>query len=139
MKALLALILLFNIASVNAAEQSPFIVETHASFKDAIAKVKQAVGGHNFHVVRERDLSVNGVKIHAIWFCNFAMLNKVIQTQKQVGYMLPFRITVVERDNKISISANNPDMSMKHIKSGLGSICDDIATAYQAILDEASL
>jgi len=139
MKALLALLLLFHIATVNAADPSSFFVETNASFQDAIAKVKQAVGGHNFHVVRERDLSVNGIKIHAIWFCNFAMLNKAIQTQKKVGYMLPFRITVMERGNKISISANNPDKSMKHFKAELGSICSDVAAAYQAILDEASL
>jgi len=139
MKSLLALILLFNFTPVNASQPSSFVVNTHTGFEGAINRVKQAVVNHNFRVVRERDMSVNGIKVHAIWFCNFEMLNKVIRTQKKVGYLLPFRITVVEYNHKISISTENPDNSMKFVKSRLGPICKDITAAYKAILDEVSL
>ena len=67
------------------------------------------------------------------------MLNKAIHMHKQVGYLLPFRVTVMERDNKISISIEDPDKSMIPVKAELGPMCDDITAAYQDILDEVSL
>jgi len=139
MKVLLAFVLVFNMASAYAAAPSSFVVDAHCSFKNAIKHVKQAAVANNFRLVRERDMSIKGVKIHAIWFCNFALLNKAIHRNKKVGYLLPFRVTVVERNGKISVSSVNPDKSMEFVKSKLGNICDVITASYKAILEEASL
>ena len=139
MKPILAILLIFYLACANAAELTAFVVDTHGSFSQAIDRVKQAVQDHNFRVVREADLSVKGVKVHAIWFCNFALLNTAIQTQKEVGYLLPFRVTVVEHDHQVSISAQNPDLSLTPASSQLGVLCQHMTAAYKAILEEVSL
>ena len=139
MKMLLAFMLAFNIASANAAQPSSFVVDAHCSFAETIKHVRLAAINNNFRIVRERDMSVNGVKIHAIWFCNFAFLNKAVLKHKQVGYLLPFRVTVVEHNGKISVSAANPDRSMELVKSKLGNLCDTITAEYKAILEESTL
>lgn len=140
MKILLAgILLLLNIASVNAAQPSTFVVNADSSFKQAIQHVKEAVVDHNFRVVRERDLSVKGTRIHAIWFCNFEFLNKAIHLHKRIGYMLPFRITVIERNGKITVLAGDPNKSLKLVNSKIGGICNTITAAYKDILEEVSL
>jgi cytochrome c oxidase cbb3-type subunit 3 len=139
MKIVLAFLLAINMTSVYASEPGAFVVETNNDFAKAIKQTKQAVTDNNFRIVRETDLSVNGFKIHAIWFCNFKVLNDAIHKQKNVGYMLPFRITVMEHNGKTTISTTNPDNSSKLFNSDLGSMFDEITQSYKTILDEASL
>jgi cytochrome c oxidase cbb3-type subunit 3 len=139
MKTLLAVILILNIASVNAAQPTTLVVNANCNFEQTIQHVKQAAVDHNFRIVRERDLSVQGVRVYAIWFCNFELLNQAVHKHKKIGYMLPFRVTVVEHNGKISVSAANPDKSMKLVKSKFGNICNVVTAAYKAILEEASL
>lgn len=139
MKIVIGIILACHIAAANAAQPTSFVVDSQFSFAATVNNVKQAAMSNNFRVVREQDLSVKGVKVHAIWFCNFEVLNKAIHKHKQVGYLLPFRVTVVEHNGKVSVSSSNPDRSMKLIRSKLGNLCDVIRASYKTILAEASL
>lgn len=122
-------------------------VESSYDLKTTIENVKRAVGANNFVFIREQPLNAGLVedgredpKQHIVYFCNFGLLNHALATDPRVGLFLPCRITIVERDGKVSLMAANPKrLSRIFNNSELNEMCDQVARMYVTVMEEAAL
>jgi cytochrome c oxidase cbb3-type subunit 3 len=121
--------------------ESPYGVE------ETVAAVKRAAVGKNFRLIRVQKLNQGLVeagkenpKQVIVYFCNFQMLNNALAIDPRVGLFLPCRVTVAERDGKVSVYAINPKrLSYLFNNSELNTMCDDMYNTYVSILEEATL
>lgn len=121
--------------------------ESEENMEVTLAALKRAAVGANFRVIREQTLDYGFVKKEnenqkkrILYFCNFNMLNKALAIDPRVGLFLPCRVTLIERDNKVSMITVNPAaMSRKFNNAELDKICEQMSALYQEILEEAAL
>lgn len=121
--------------------------ESEENLEVTLAALKRAAVGANFRVIREQTLDYGFVKKEdednkkrILYFCNFNMLNKALAIDPRVGLFLPCRVTLIERDNKVSMITVNPAaMSKKFNNAELDKICEQMSALYREILEEASL
>ena len=129
------------------AEQAVFSVESPYDLQTTIDNVKRAATSNNFVFIREQTLD-SGIapegkenpKQHIVYFCNFGLLNQALATDPRVGLFLPCRITIVEREGKVTMMTINPKRMSKIFNNAeLNEMCDQMTKQYQAIMEEASL
>jgi len=128
-------------------DEATIVMESPYDLKTTIENVKRAVSASNFAFIREQPLNTGLVaegsedpKQHIVYFCNFGLLNQALATDPRVGLFLPCRITVVEKNGKVSIMAINPKR-LAHIynNSELDEMCDRLTKMYIAAMEEAVL
>jgi len=121
--------------------ESPYDMQT------TINNVKRAATGKNFRIIRVQSLnqgfvkeSSENIKQTIIYFCNFQLLNQALAVDPRAGLFLPCRVTVVEQNGKVEVSAINPKY-MAHIfnNAELNKLCADMDAMYQEIIEESTL
>ncbi len=143
---------LFAIASTFAGwqaanqQQTPIIlkVESPYGLEETIDNLRQAVAARNFRLIREQSLSEGFLadadpRQHIIYFCNFSVAYESLQQDKQIGFLLPCRLTVGEEDGRVFISAINPQAVEKFANTKVTAVCDNIGDGYLGIMEEATL
>ena len=73
-------------------------------------------------------------------FCNFGFLFKALALDPRVGMFLPCRVTIVEKDGKVSVMAINPlRLSRLFNNDELDEACKHMHEVYVNILEDAVL
>jgi cytochrome c oxidase cbb3-type subunit 3 len=124
-----------------------FVVESSYDLATTIENVKRAATSNNFVFIREQTLDAGiapegkeNPRQHIVYFCNFGMLNQALAMDPRVGLFLPCRITIVEREGKVSMMTVNPKrLSAIFNNTELNEMCDQMTKQYLAIMEEAAL
>jgi cytochrome c oxidase cbb3-type subunit 3 len=128
--------------------EKPIILrESPYDLKTTVENVKQAITTHNFFFGREQPLEYglttpDKADPHQVvlYFCNIGLLNKALSVDPRVGLFLPCRITVVERQGKVSLMSVNPEvLSNLFNNSELNELCKQMRRSYIDIMEEATL
>ena len=128
--------------------EKPIILrESPYDLKTTVENVKQAITTHNFFFGREQPLEYglttpDKADPHQVvlYFCNIGLLNKALSVDPRVGLFLPCRITVVERQGKVSLMSVNPEvLSNLFNNSELNELCKQMRQSYIDIMEEATL
>jgi cytochrome c oxidase cbb3-type subunit 3 len=129
--------------------KEPRIIAAESSYSldETVENLKDALVSQNFILIRtdtlehglvpEGEEDPNEVIVH---FCNFSFLFDALTIDPRVGMFLPCRITVVERDGKVMVSAINP-LYLSHLfnNAELDDYCHKMHDLYSAIIEEATL
>ncbi len=123
------------------------VSESPYDLHETVTRVKRAVEGHNFRLIREQFLEQGLMppgqeERHQImvYFCNFQFLYEAMAIDPRVGLFLPCRITVLEQDGKVLVMSVDPrGLSALFNNSELNEACRQMHEAYQAIIEEATL
>ncbi len=121
--------------------------ESSYSLEETIENMKQAALGHNFRYIREQTLNQGFVdkeqenkEQYLIYFCNFAFLNQVLSVDPRIGMFLPFRATILKKDDTVQVMTVNPNylcslFNNSELKQG----CMFMSEQYDAMLEESTL
>jgi cytochrome c oxidase cbb3-type subunit 3 len=119
------------------------VMESPYSFEVTVNNLRDAISGNNFLMIREQawdfGLESGDTSTHEtiLYFCNFDMVNKAIKLDQRVGQLLPFRITVAERDDSVWVMAINPETFMQMSdKLRLGDFQKYAASMYRQVIEE---
>lgn len=121
--------------------------ESSYSLEETIENLKQAIADQNFTLIRTEYLEHGLVKQGdenkkqiIIHFCNFDFLFKALAIDPRVGMFLPCRITAIEKDGKVFLSAINPKRLSKLFNNHeLDKSCNEMFEVYNALLEDATL
>lgn len=137
-----------KLPSLDKESVSPVLVlESSYDLKTTVENVKAAAIAANYRIIRVQELDKGLVKEGkespkevVIYFCNFGLLNNMLALDPRVGIFLPCRVTVVEREGKVSVMSINPrHMSALYNNAELDKACDEMTAIYETILEEATL
>ncbi len=131
----------------NSVEPHTIMVESPYDLEETIENLKQAITDQNFTLIRtdylEHGLVEEGKenkKQVVLHFCNFGFLFEALSIDPRVGMFLPCRITVVEKDGKVQLSAINPKrLSQLFNNHELDASCDEMYEVYSSLLEDATL
>ena len=136
-------------SSLNKSDAEPYVlsVESPYDMEETLENLKQAITDQNYTLIRteyfERGLVEPGTenkKQMILHFCNFGFLFKALAIDPRVGMFLPCRITVMEKDGKVRLSAINPRRLSKLFNNHeLDKSCDDMYEVYNTLLEDATL
>ncbi|NOQ80134.1 MAG: DUF302 domain-containing protein, partial [Gammaproteobacteria bacterium] len=77
---------------------------------------------------------------YLIYFCNFTFLNEALAVDPRIGMFLPFRATVVKKDDSVLVMTVNPDYLCSLFNNNeLKQKCEYMSEKYEAILEESTL
>lgn len=121
--------------------------ESNYSLEETVENIQNALVNQNFILIRidtlEHGLVPEGeenAKQVILHFCNFSFLFDALTVDPRVGMFLPCRITVVERDGKVTVSAINPRyLSQLFNNDELDEYCSRMHGLYSTIIEEATL
>jgi len=128
--------------------ESPVItVDSPYSLDETIENLKQAIADQNFTLIRTEYLEHGLVKKGdenkkqiILHFCNFGFLFEALAIDPRVGMFLPCRITVIEKNGKVTLSAINPKRLSKLFNNHeLDKSCNEMYEVYNALLEDATL
>lgn len=134
-------------ASVPDPGRAVLTVDSPYDLQTTIENVKKAAASNNYLLIREQPLTAGLLpegkedpKQYIVYFCNFDFLNQALATDPRVGLFLPCRITIVERNGKVSLMTVNPKRLSKIFNnSELNEMCEQMTRQYLAIMEEATL
>ena len=121
--------------------------ESSYSLSETIENIKQAAVGYNFRYIREQTLDKGFVAEgqenpdeYLIYFCNFTFLNQALSVDPRIGMFLPFRATILKKEDMVYVMTVNPDylcslFNNDELKQG----CEFMSEKYQAMLEESTL
>ena len=118
------------------------------SYENAISKVTEALKEEGFGVLTEIDvkstlkkkLNVDFRKYVILGACNPPYAHRTLQTDLDVGLLLPCNVIVYETDDKKAyVSALNPMSALEFIKSEeLGKIAKEVSGKLKRVIDKVS-
>ncbi|MCW8931818.1 MAG: c-type cytochrome [Gammaproteobacteria bacterium] len=123
------------------------VFESSYPIEETIENIKQAALGYNFRYIREQTLNQGFVdkadesnEEYLIYFCNFTFLNQALSVDPRIGMFLPFRATIVKKDDTVMVMTVNPDylcslFNNDELKQG----CEFMSEKYEAMLEESTL
>jgi len=117
------------------------------NMEETLENLKQAITDQNFTLIRteylERGLVKAGTenkKQVILHFCNFKFLFKALAIDPRVGMFLPCRVTLIEKDGVVTLSAINPKRLAKLFNNHeLNTYCDEMYDVYNTLLEDATL
>lgn len=121
--------------------------ESSYSLEETIENIKQAALGYNFRYIREQTLDRGFVEEgqesddeYLIYFCNFTFLNQVLSVDPRIGMFLPFRATILKKEESVFVMSVNPEylcslFNNDELKQG----CEFMSEKYEAMLEESTL
>ena len=127
--------------------ETPYIsYESPNSLEETITNVIKAAVGKNFRIIREQYLNEGLVKEGKenkkqmmVYFCNFDFLNRALAIDPRVGLFLPCRLTVTEKNGKVTVSSINPlYMSSFFNNEELDKLCEEMHQVYTDIIEEST-
>ncbi|MBI2618090.1 DUF302 domain-containing protein [Candidatus Kaiserbacteria bacterium] len=95
------------------------------SFKEAVLKVKEALGTEGFGVLTEIDVKATMKKKLGVDYDNYVILgacnpefaHKALQEEKEIGLLLPCNVIVYEDNSNVHVSAILPSAAMSMVKN----------------------
>ena len=115
------------------------------TFEDAVPKVTEALKSEGFGVLTEIDvkdtlknkLDVDFRKYRILGACNPPFAHKALQTESNVGLLLPCNVVVQETEpGSIEVSAIDPAAAMKAIENAeLATLATEVKEKLQKVLD----
>lgn len=138
-----------NTASEEITEEEPAVIikESPYTVEETVNNLTNAVSSMNFRLIRVQNLD-SGLaeekeedkKQVIIYSCNFNILNEALKLDPRVGLFLPCRVTVSKQGDKVLVMYANPKrMNEIYNNSELDSMCTDMKTVYEDMIDEALL
>lgn len=119
------------------------VMESPYSFEGTVNNLRDVISGSNFLMIREQawdyglESGDSNSRETILYFCNFDMVNRAIKLDRRVGQLLPFRITVVERGDRVWAMAINPETLMQMSDTPrLGSFHTNAASMYRQLIEE---
>lgn len=128
-------------------EPAVLVAESPYDLETTVENVKRAAVGQNFRIIRVQYLE-DGLRPPGrvdkrqviVYFCNFKFLYDALVVDPRVGLFLPCRITVVEREGKVTAMSINPKrLAALYNNEELDRACQEMHDIYAAILEEATL
>jgi uncharacterized protein (DUF302 family) len=129
-------------------EEYAFSTVLDTSYEDAVSKVTDALKEEGFGVLTEIDvkstlkkkLNVDFRKYVILGACNPPFAHRTLQTDLDVGLLLPCNVIVYETDDKKAyISALNPVSALEVIKSEeLRNIAEEVSEKLKRVLDKVA-
>jgi uncharacterized protein (DUF302 family) len=117
----------------------------NSSFDDTISKVIAELGKEGFGILSEIDvketlkkkLDVEFRRYRILGACNPPLAYKALQTEENIGVMLPCNVIVQERlDGKVQVSAINPMESMKSVGNPkLNDVAQEVSSRLQKVIN----
>ncbi len=129
-------------------DEPPVItVDSPYGLEETIENLKQAITDQNYTLIRtdflEHGLVEEGKenkKQVVLHFCNFGFLFEALAIDPRVGMFLPCRVTIMEKDGKVSISTINPRRLSKLFNNHeLDESCVEMYEVYSSLLEDATL
>lgn len=140
------------VVAVQAAEMQPdnkmsapavLVMESPYNFEETVNNLRDAIGNSNFRMIREQpwDYGLESDATHShdviLYFCNFDMVNSAIRLDQRVGQLLPFRVTIMEQDDRVLVMAIKPETFMQVMDNPrLGRFRTRVASMYREIIEE---
>lgn len=119
------------------------VMESPYSFEETVDNLRDAIGDNNFRMIREQpwDYGLESGDRHAhdtiLYFCNFNIVNSAIKQDQRVGQLLPFRVTVMEQDDRVLVMAISPEALVQVMDNPrLGHFRTRVAAMYREIIEE---
>jgi uncharacterized protein (DUF302 family) len=120
----------------------------NTSYEDAISKVREALKEEGFGVLTEIDvketlkkkLGVDFRKYVILGACNPPYAHRTLQTDLDVGLLLPCNVIVYETDDqKAYVSAINPVSALQVIKNReLRKIAEEVSEKLKRVVDKVA-
>jgi len=127
----------------NVSTPAVLVMESPYSFEGTVNNLRDAISGSNFLMIREQawdyglESGDTNTRETVLYFCNFDMVNSGIKLDRRVGQLLPFRITVAERGDRVWAMAINPETLMQMSDNPrLGGFRTHAASMYRQIIEE---
>jgi cytochrome c oxidase cbb3-type subunit 3 len=128
-------------------EEAVISVDSPYTLDETVENVKAAITDQNFTLIRTDYLDHGLVeegkenkKQVVLHFCNFGFLFDALTLDPRVGMFLPCRVTVVEKEGKVSVMTINPlRLSKLFNNNELDEACKHMHEVYVAILEDAVL
>ena len=114
------------------------------SFDDTISKVTEELKKEGFGVLTEIDvketlkkkLDVDFRKYKILGACNPPFAHKALQTEENIGVLLPCNVIVQEKESGVQISVVNPMESMQAVNNpALGDVASQVSSKLQKVLE----
>lgn len=115
------------------------------SFDETLAKVVEELKKEGFGVLTEIDvketlkkkLQVDFRRYKILGACNPAFAYKALQTEENLGVLLPCNVVVQEKDDHtIQVSVVNPMESMEAVKNELlGEVASEVSAKLKRVLE----
>jgi cytochrome c oxidase cbb3-type subunit 3 len=127
--------------------ETVIVAESSYTLEETVENLKAALVGQNFILIRtdtlEHGLVPEGEENQQeviLHFCNFSFLFEALVVDPRVGMFLPCRVTVIEKDGKVTVSAINP-LYLSHLfnNAELDEFCKKMHELYSAIIEDATL
>ena len=125
-----------------------FTAVLNTSYEDAISKITEALKDEGFGVLTEIDvkatlkkkLGVDFRKYVILGACNPPYAHRTLQTDLDVGLLLPCNVIVYETDDKKAcVSAINPVSALEVIKKEeLRKIAQEVSEKLKRVIDKVS-
>lgn len=130
-----------------AVTQSIISAESPYSLDETVDNLKESIVGQNFLLIRtdylEHGLVTEGEENRhqvILHFCNFSFLYDALAVDPRVGMFLPCKITVIEKEGRVTVSAINPMyLSRLFNNAELDEYCEKMHDLYTAIIEDATL
>jgi len=130
-----------------AVPQSIISTESPYTLEETVENLQASIVGQNFILIRtdflEHGLVPEGEENRQqviLHFCNFSFLYDALAVDPRVGMFLPCKITVIEKQGRITVSAINPMyLSRLFNNAELDEYCRKMHDLYTAIIEDATL
>lgn len=118
--------------------------EVSMSYEEALEKVRAGLGNEGFGILTEIDvqatlkkkLDVDFDKYIILGACNPPAAYKALQSEQDIGLMLPCNVIVYEKEDKVFVSAIRPSVAMAMIDNpDLATVAEDIETRLKSVID----
>lgn len=118
--------------------------EVNLSYEETIAKTKEELKKEEFGVLTEIDvketlkqkINVDFDKYIILGACNPAFAYKALQTERDIGLLLPCNVIVYEQDGKTFVSAILPTIGMGMVEnSSLKEIAVEVESKLKKVID----
>ncbi|HVS45234.1 MAG TPA: DUF302 domain-containing protein [Verrucomicrobiae bacterium] len=128
-------------------ERYGFSVESPKSFDQAVASVKETLKKQGFGILSEIDvaatlkqkLDVEREPYLILGACNPQFAHEALQTEEQLGLLLPCNVTIRRKDGKTLISAIDARTMMSVVENNkLTEVAGEVNTRLQAAIGEAA-
>ena len=129
-------------------KQYAFTTILNTSYEEAVTKITEALKEEGFGVLTEIDvketlkkkLGIDFRKYVILGACNPPYAHRTLQTDLDVGLLLPCNVIIYETDDKKAyVSALNPVSALEVIKSEeLRKIAKEVSEKLQRVIDKVT-
>ena len=118
--------------------------QVELSFEEAVEKTREELKKEGFGILTEIDvkatlkkkLDVDYDDYIILGACNPAFAHKALQSEKEVGLMLPCNVIVYKQDDKVFVSSILPAKTMSIIdNSSLKAIAEEVEEKLKKVVD----